>query len=218
MQIEESWKKALAAEFEQPYFTELATTVRRAYLREAIYPPPSLVFNAFTHTPFDRVRVVILGQDPYHGPGQAHGLSFSVPEGVRTPPSLLNMYKEIKTDLGIEIPQSGNLERWADQGVLLLNATLTVRAGHAGSHQGLGWEQFTDAVMQRLSDEKEHMVFMLWGRYAQEKGKHIDATRHLVLKAAHPSPLSAHNGFFGSRHFSQCNQYLTAHGTTPVQW
>ncbi len=218
VQIEESWKTALATEFEQPYFTELATTVRQAYLAEAIYPPPQLVFNAFAHTPFNRVRVVILGQDPYHGPGQAHGLSFSVPEGVRTPPSLLNMYKEIKSDLGTDIPSSGNLERWADQGVLLLNSTLTVRAGLAGSHQGLGWEQFTDAVIQKLSDEKEHLVFMLWGRYAHEKGKHIDATRHLILKAAHPSPLSAHNGFFGSRHFSQCNDYLGEHGIKSITW
>lgn len=218
VQIEESWKVALAAEFGQPYFTELAATVRQAYLAEAIYPPPQLVFNAFAHTPFDRVRVVILGQDPYHGPGQAHGLSFSVPEGVRTPPSLLNMYKEIKSDLGISIPQSGNLERWADQGVLLLNATLTVRAGLAGSHQGLGWEEFTDAVIQKLSDEKEHLVFMLWGRYAQDKGKNIDNTKHLILKAAHPSPLSAHNGFFGCRHFSQGNDYLAEHGIKPVVW
>lgn len=218
VQIEESWKTALATEFDKPYFIELAELVRQAYLSETAYPPPQLVFNAFAHTPFDRVRVVILGQDPYHGPGQAHGLSFSVPDGVRTPPSLRNMYKEIAADLGITPPASGNLERWADQGVLLLNATLTVRAGAAGSHQGLGWEHFTDAVIQKLSDEKEHLVFMLWGRYAQDKGKNIDGTKHLILKAAHPSPLSAHNGFFGCKHFSQCNQYLKETGSMPIKW
>lgn len=218
VQIEESWKTALATEFDKPYFIELAELVRQAYLSETAYPPPQLVFNAFAHTPFDRVRVVILGQDPYHGPGQAHGLSFSVPDGVRTPPSLRNMYKEIAADLGITPPASGNLERWADQGVLLLNATLTVRAGAAGSHQGLGWEHFTDAVIQKLSDEKEHLVFMLWGHYAQDKGKNIDGTKHLILKAAHPSPLSAHNGFFGCKHFSQCNQYLKETGSMPIKW
>lgn len=218
VQIEDSWKRVLASEWEAPYFKTLRETVRKAYLSEAIYPLPQFVFNAFTHTPFERVRVVILGQDPYHGPGQAHGLSFSVPEGVRTPPSLLNIYKEIKADLGIEIPKSGNLERWADQGVLLLNSTLTVRASFAGSHQGLGWEQFTDAVIQKISDEKEHVVFMLWGRYAQVKGARIDTKKHLVLKAAHPSPLSAYNGFFGSKHFSQCNTYLTDHNLKPIVW
>ena len=218
VQIESSWKEVLHDEFEKPYFKELSEKVRKAYISSAVFPPPKLVFNAFEHCPFDKVKVLILGQDPYHGAGQAHGLSFSVPDGVRTPPSLQNIYKEIQNDIGIKVPTSGNLERWADQGVLLLNATLTVNSGQAGSHQGWGWEQFTDAVIQKLSDEKEHLVFMLWGKYAQEKGKNIDSTKHLILRAAHPSPFSAHNGFFGCKHFSQTNEYLKANKITPIIW
>lgn len=216
--IEPSWKKALEDEFEKDYFKKLAQTIREAYANKTVYPPPKFVFNAFAHCPFDAVKVVILGQDPYHGTGQAHGLSFSVQNGVATPPSLQNIYKEIKDDLGIEIPASGNLERWADQGVLLLNATLTVEAHKPGSHQHLGWEQFTDAVIKTISDQKEHVVFMLWGRYAQEKGRIIDENKHLVLKAAHPSPFSANNGFFGCKHFSKANAYLEAHGQEPIRW
>lgn len=216
--IENSWKKVLHDEFEKNYFVSLSAQIREAYLRETVYPPPKLVFNAFAHCSFDNVKVVILGQDPYHGVDQAHGLSFSVPDGVRLPPSLQNIYKEINDDLGIRVPKSGNLERWAKQGVLLLNATLTVRAGVAGSHQGLGWEQFTDAVIQKISDEKERVVFMLWGRYAQEKGKNIDINKHLVLTAPHPSPFSAHTGFFGCKHFSLCNKYLIEHKQKPIVW
>lgn len=218
VEIEDSWKMALREEFEAEYFKMLSGQIREAYLSGSVYPPPKLVFKAFDNCPFEKVKVIILGQDPYHGPAQAHGLAFSVPEGVAIPPSLRNIYKEIKDDLGIEIPESGNLERWAEQGVLLLNATLTVQAGIAGSHQGKGWEQFTDAVVQKLSDEKEHLVFMLWGKYAQEKGKNIDTTKHLVLKAAHPSPLSAHNGFLGCKHFSKCNNYLKKHSHSPIKW
>ena len=218
VQIEASWERVLQHEFDQDYFKELSETVRHAYVSEQIFPPPKLVFNAFEHCPFDRVKVVILGQDPYHGPGQAMGLSFSVPDKMRVPPSLQNIYKEIKTDLGKDIPASGNLERWADQGVLLLNATLTVQAGLAGSHQGLGWERFTDAVIQKISDEKEHVVFLLWGAYARSKRSLIDTKKHLILEAPHPSPLSAHRGFFGSKHFSQCNTYLSEHGRTPIDW
>ena len=216
--IEDSWKAVLVDEFEKNYFKALSETVREKYLATTVFPPPKLVFNAFAHCTFAAVKVVILGQDPYHGPGQAHGLSFSVPDGVRPPPSLQNIYKEIKSDLGIEIPESGNLERWADQGVLLLNATLTVEKGNAGSHQGLGWEQFTDAVIQKISDEKEHVVFMLWGKYAQEKGSTIDWEKHLILEAPHPSPFSADRGFFGCKHFSQANVYLEEHNLKPIQW
>lgn len=216
--IEASWKKVLEHEFEAAYFKELAEAVRNAYLSETIYPKPKAVFNAFMYCPFGTVKVVILGQDPYHGPGQAHGLSFSVPDGIPTPPSLQNIYKEIADDVGIQVPQSGNLERWAKQGVLLLNATLTVRAGDAGSHQGLGWEQFTDAVIKTISDKKEHVVFMLWGNYARSKASLIDWEKHCILEAPHPSPLSAHRGFFGSRHFSQANAYLNEHGQTPIHW
>lgn len=218
VQIESSWQEKLQAEFEEEYFTELSSTVRKRYMETTVFPPPKLVFNAFARCPFAKVKVVILGQDPYHGPGQAMGLSFSVPDGIKSPPSLQNIYKEIKADLGTEIPMSGNLERWANQGVLLLNATLTVEKGQAGSHQGLGWEQFTDAVIQKISDDKEHVVFMLWGRYAQEKGKNVDTTKHLVLTAAHPSPFSAHSGFFGCKHFSKTNQYLKEHDLEPVEW
>jgi uracil-DNA glycosylase len=219
VKIEPSWKMALKDEFEKPYFTELSATVRNAYLGdEPVYPPPQFVFNAFTLCPFNTVKVVILGQDPYHGPKQAHGLSFSVQDGVDIPPSLRNIYKELSADTGVTSRASGDLTHWARQGVLLLNATLTVVGGKAGSHQGLGWERFTDAVVKRLSDEKSHLVFILWGRYAQDKGSHIDTGKHLVIKSAHPSPLSAHNGFFGSKPFSKTNAYLKEQGLPPIKW
>lgn len=218
VQIEESWKTALETEFKKDYFSDLSQSVKEAYLSSTVYPTPKNVFNAFTLCPFDQVKVVILGQDPYHGPGQAHGLSFSVPEGVRTPPSLLNIYKEIRADVGTDVPKSGNLERWAKQGVLLLNATLTVEAGNAGSHQGLGWEQFTDAVIKTISDQKEHVVFLLWGSYARSKAPLIDQTKHLILEAPHPSPLSAHRGFLGCKHFSQANAYLENVGIERIEW
>ncbi|HDO23629.1 MAG TPA: uracil-DNA glycosylase [bacterium] len=218
VKIEPSWKKALAEEFEKPYFKELAGFVKNGYKEGTVYPPPKFIFNAFELCPFDKVRVVILGQDPYHGRGQAHGLCFSVPESAAMPPSLQNIYKEINTDLGLPIPQSGNLEHWAKQGVLLLNATLTVQAGNPASHQGRGWEQFTDAVIKKLSDEKEGLVFLLWGRYAKEKGEVIDRDRHLVLEAAHPSPFSAASGFLGCKHFSKANDYLASRGQTPIKW
>ena len=219
VQLEPGWKQALASEFESPYMQQL----RQFLLAEkqsgkVIYPPGAEIFHAFDATPFDQVKVVILGQDPYHGPGQAHGLCFSVREGVRIPPSLVNIYKEIQRDLGIPAPSHGYLEKWAQQGVLLLNATLTVEQGNAGAHQGKGWETFTDAAIRRLNDEREHLVFMLWGSYAQKKGAVIDASRHLVLKAPHPSPLSAHRGFIGCGHFSEANRYLEAHGQTPIDW
>lgn len=216
--IEPSWKEALKDEFGKGYFQELAAKVRDAYLSGAVFPPPKQVFNAFNLCPFDQVKVVIIGQDPYHGRGQAHGLSFSVVDGVAIPPSLQNIYKEIRSDLGQDIPISGNLERWARQGVLLLNATLTVFEARAGSHQGWGWEEFTDAAIKKVSEEKEGVVFMLWGRYAQNKAALIDASKHLILKAPHPSPLSAHNGWFGSRHFSQANAYLEARGQSAIDW
>lgn len=219
VKLEPSWKEALKDEFELPYFKELTLKVREAYLGPLpVYPPPSLIFNAFTLCPFDTVKVVILGQDPYHGPKQAHGLCFSVQDGIALPPSLLNIYKELRDDLGIPIKTTGNLDSWAKQGVLLLNATLTVLSHQAGSHQGLGWERFTDAAIAKLSDTKEHLVFILWGRYAQNKGSVIDESKHLVLRSAHPSPLSAYNGFFGSRPFSSTNEYLKAHGKTPIVW
>lgn len=218
VRLEESWKKLLAGEFEKPYFQELAKFVKGEYQNGTVYPHPKFIFNALNSTPVDQVKVVILGQDPYHGPGQAHGLSFSVPEGVVTPPSLINIYKEIESDLGTKPRRSGNLEHWAKQGVLLLNATLTVRAGSPGSHQNKGWEIFTDAIIHQLAQTKRHLVFMLWGAYAQKKGAFINPADHLVLKAAHPSPLSAHNGFFGCRHFSQANIYLLAHGLDPIEW
>ncbi len=219
VQMEPSWKNVLTEEFTSEYFIELRRKVSEAYLGKIpVYPAPKLVFNAFTLCPFDAVKVVILGQDPYHGAGQAHGLCFSVQDGVKIPPSLQNIYKEIKDDLGIEIPNSGNLERWARQGVLLLNATLTVEAGRPASHQGLGWEEFTDAVIQKISDEKEHVVFLLWGKYAQDKGAHIDISKHLVLKAPHPSPFSVHTGFFGCKHFSQTNEYLKQYKQKPIVW
>lgn len=216
--IEESWKNELKDEFETDYFKNLSEKVREAYLSRTVYPPPKLVFNAFNLCPFDKVEVVIIGQDPYHGPGQAHGLCFSVQDGVVTPPSLKNIYKEIKDDLGKEIPPSGNLERWAKQGVLLLNATLTVEQAQAGSHQGWGWEQFTDAAIKKVSDRKEGVVFMLWGRYAQNKASLIDESKHLVLRAAHPSPLSAYNGWFGCKHFSKANEYLKSKGKKEIDW
>lgn len=220
VQINSSWKTALKTEFESEYFAALASEVRKAYLagQPPIYPPARLVFNAFDITPLDTVRVVILGQDPYHGPGQAMGLSFSVPEGARIPPSLQNIYKEIRNDLGKAIPTNGNLTRWAEQGVLLLNATLTVQAHQAGSHQGKGWEQFTDAVIKKISDKREHVVFLLWGSYAGAKSSLIDESKHLILKAPHPSPLSAHRGFFGCKHFSQTNTYLKKHTISEIDW
>ncbi len=216
--MEKSWREVLEEEFEKEYFKSLSEKVREAYLSEVIYPPQEFIFNAFAHCPFGNVKVVIIGQDPYHGDDQAHGLSFSVPEGVKAPPSLRNIYKEIVSDVGTEPVDNGNLERWADQGVLLLNATLTVRAGVAGSHQSLGWEEFTDAAIKQISDKKEHVVFILWGNYAKQKGKNIDRDKHLVIESAHPSPLSAHNGFFGSKPFSKTNEYLKQHNLTPIEW
>ncbi len=218
VRIEPTWKARLQTEFDKPYFRTLTDFVRGEYGRCTIYPPGGLIFNAFNLCPFDKVKVVIIGQDPYHGPGQAQGLCFSVNDGVPYPPSLLNIFKEIKDDIGGEMPASGDLTRWARQGVLLLNATLTVRAHQAGSHQNRGWETFTDAVIRQLAGEREHLVFLLWGAYAQRKGAFIDRTRHLVLASAHPSPLSAYNGFFGNRHFSRTNAYLTAHGMEPIVW
>ena len=218
IKIESSWKTALKDEFEKSYFKELSEFVRGEYLKGKVFPPPKLVFNAFDTCPFDTVKVVILGQDPYHGLGQAHGLCFSVPETVAVPPSLQNVYKEIVSDVGGVIPTHGNLEHWAKQGVLLLNATLTVRAHTAGSHQGRGWEQFTDAVIKTLSDKKENLVFLLWGNYAKKKSELMDWKKHLVLESAHPSPFSASNGFFGCKHFSQTNGYLINHGVEEIKW
>lgn len=218
VQIEESWKERLTNEFEKDYFIRLTDFVRAEYKSTTIYPPGRLIFNAFNLCPFDKVKVVIIGQDPYHGPDQAHGLCFSVNDGIAYPPSLQNIFKEIQNDLGIPIPSSGNLTRWANQGVLLLNATLTVRAHQAGSHQRKGWEEFTDAAIRILANQHEHLVFILWGAYAQKKGAFIDRSKHMVLTSAHPSPLSAYNGFFGNKHFSRTNDYLTAHGKTPIQW
>ncbi|MEZ4903603.1 MAG: uracil-DNA glycosylase [Spirosomataceae bacterium] len=219
VKIETSWKAQLQTAFEQPYFVELVNFVKQEYQTQKIYPPGRLMFNAFDQCPFDQTKVVILGQDPYHGYGQANGLCFSVNDGVRMPPSLINIFKEIQEDLGKPFPASGNLERWARQGVLLLNATLTVREASPGSHQGRGWEQFTDAVIQRLNDHKEGLVFMLWGRYAQDKGRIINLKKHFVLKAKHPSPMSANGGgWFGNRHFSQANNYLKSRGLEEVDW
>jgi uracil-DNA glycosylase len=218
VKIEESWKKVLNGEFDQPYFESLVKFVKDEYARHKVYPPGKWMFHAFDCCPFDDVKVVVLGQDPYHGPGQAHGLCFSVQDGIAFPPSLQNIFKELNNDLNIPMPKSGNLERWAHQGVFLLNATLTVRARQAGSHQNNGWETFTDAVVRKLAEEKEHLVFLLWGAYAQRKGEFIDINRHLVLKAPHPSPFSANRGFFGCRHFSKTNAYLEQHGKTPIEW
>lgn len=218
VKIEESWKSQLAPEFDQPYFQQLAAFVRQEYAATTCYPPGGKIFNAFNTTPFSAVKVVLLGQDPYHEPGQAHGLCFSVNAGVQIPPSLRNIFTEIQNELGVAPPPSGDLTRWARQGVLLLNATLTVRRGQAGSHQGHGWEQFTDAVIRTLATQREHLVFLLWGAYAGKKADFIDAQRHLVLRSPHPSPLSAHRGFFGNNHFRLCNEYLQAHGMAPIQW
>ncbi|MBQ8607694.1 MAG: uracil-DNA glycosylase [Bacteroidaceae bacterium] len=218
VKIEESWKKRLQTEFDKAYFTGLTDFVREEYKQTTVYPPGKFIFNAFNLCPFDRVKVVIIGQDPYHGPGQAHGLCFSVNDGIAFPPSLVNIFKEIQSDTNSPLPTSGNLTRWAEQGVLLLNATLTVRAHQAGSHQRKGWEEFTDAAIRILAEEKEHLVFILWGAYAQKKGAFINRDKHLVLASAHPSPLSAYNGFFGNKHFSRTNDYLIAHGESPIVW
>lgn len=220
VKIHPSWRTVLQDEFDRPYFANLASFVRTAYAKGPVYPPGPLIFSAFDRTPFDRVRVVVLGQDPYHEPGQAQGLAFYVPPGIRTPPSLCNIAKELAAEYGrsaapLAIP---DLLAWADQGVLLLNATLTVAAGQAGSHQGRGWETFTDAVVKKLSQSREHLVFLLWGSYAQKKGIVVDRTRHLVLSSAHPSPLSASRGFFGCDHFKKANDYLAAHGQPPIAW
>ena len=219
VKIEESWKKVLQKEFDEKYFENLITFVKSEYQKSTVYPPAKFIFNAFNLTPFDKVKVVILGQDPYHGPNQANGLAFSVNDNIPTPPSLVNIYKEIKTDLGIETKnKNGNLESWAKQGVLMLNATLTVKAAQAGSHQNKGWEKFTDAVVKILSEQKENLVFILWGSYAQKKGSVIDENKHLVIKSPHPSPLSAYAGFFGSKPFSQANSYLIFTGKDPIEW
>ena len=216
--IEESWRERLQTEFDKPYFEALTDFVRMEYRRGRCYPPGKLIFNAFNLCPFDQVKVVLIGQDPYHEPGQANGLCFSVNDGIPFPPSLQNIFKEIHDDTGASVPASGNLTRWAQQGVMLLNATLTVREHQAGSHQGHGWETFTDAVIKVLAEQREHLVFILWGSYAQRKGAFIDRNRHLVLQSAHPSPLSAYRGFFGNKHFSQANEYLKAHGVEPIRW
>lgn len=219
IRLEESWKDHLASEFEKPYFKELQEFVTDEYRSARVFPKSLDLFRAFNETPFDSVRVVILGQDPYHGEGQAMGLSFSVPEEVRIPPSLKNIYKELGSDLEIStLKRSGDLSHWARQGVLLLNSTLSVREGEAGSHQGKGWEQFTDHVIETLSNEKKRLVFILWGNYAKAKGARIDRSKHLVIESAHPSPLSAHNGFFGSKPFSRSNEYLVQHGHAPIAW
>jgi uracil-DNA glycosylase len=217
--IEPSWKEQLAAEFEKPYFAQLTEWVRQEYRQTTCYPPGKLIFNAFNLCPFNEVKVVIIGQDPYHEPGQAHGLSFSVQDGVMFPPSLVNIFKEIEQDLGTPIPASGNLERWARQGVLLLNATLTVRAHFANSHARLGWQTFTDAAIHALATQRQHLVYMLWGGYARGKAYMIDRQQNLVLESVHPSPLSANRGgWFGQHQFSRCNQYLTENGMTPIIW
>ena len=218
VRIEESWKRLLQPEFDSEYFEQLTDFVRNEYATQQIFPPASLIFNAFNHTPVDKVKVVIIGQDPYHDVGQAHGLCFSVNDGVKFPPSLQNIFKEVQTDTGAPIPASGNLERWANQGVLLLNATLTVRAHSAGSHQRHGWEMFTDNVIARLAKEREGLVFMLWGSYAISKASLIDNRNHLILTAVHPSPLSAYRGFFGCRHFSKANEFLRSRGQTEIVW
>jgi uracil-DNA glycosylase len=217
-QIEASWEEALSNEFSSSYFATLKEFLIEEKKKFTIYPPGSLIFIAFNQTPFNQVRVVILGQDPYHGPGQAHGLCFSVPHGIAQPPSLVNIFTELQNDLGIPVPRHGNLEKWTKQGVLLLNATLTVRANQAGSHQGKGWEQFTDAAIRKLSEQRVGIVFLLWGKFAQAKETLIDQNKHYILKAAHPSPLSAYNGFIGCRHFSKTNELLARHGFPVVDW
>lgn len=217
--IEDSWKQQLSSEFDKPYFQKLTETVRREYATYTCYPPGRLIFNAFNLCPFDKVKVVIIGQDPYHEPSQAHGLSFSVCDGVAFPPSLQNIFKEIHADLGTDIPMSGNLTRWAQQGVLLLNATLTVRAHQANSHAAIGWQRFTDAAISRLASERSHLVFMLWGGFARSKKSMIPAEKHLVIESVHPSPLSANRGgWFGQHQFSRCNAYLESHNQTPIEW
>lgn len=219
VKIEESWKLALASEFEKPYFKQLARVLRQAKQEgETIYPPGASIFNAYNTTPLSAVKVVVLGQDPYHNPGQAMGLSFSVPEGVRVPPSLRNIYKELHTDVDMTIPNHGDLTTWAQQGVFLLNAMLTVVKNKPASHQKIGWQNFTDATIRTLSEHREHLVFMLWGAFAQRKSALIDGSKHLILKSPHPSPFSADRGFFGNRHFSQANAYLVANGQSPINW
>jgi uracil-DNA glycosylase len=219
VRINETWKEVLKPEFSKPYFLEIVNFLRTEKMAgKTIFPPGSLIFNAFNTTPFDKVKVVLIGQDPYHGAGQAHGLSFSVQNGVVPPPSLMNIYRELQSDIGCKIANHGNLTHWADQGVLLLNASLTVRANEPMSHSRMGWASFTDAVIRKISDEKDHVVFLLWGKFAQEKQTLIDETKHLVLKAAHPSPLSAHNGFFGCKHFSKANEWLVKQGIDPIDW
>ena len=218
VRIDESWREVLQPEFDKPYFELLTSFVRHEYQTKQCFPPARLIFNAFDSCPFNRVRVVIIGQDPYHEVGQAHGLCFSVNDGVAIPPSLENIYKELNRDLGKPIPTSGNLTHWAQQGVLLLNATLTVAAHRAGSHQNKGWEELTDAAIQALNTRREHIVYMLWGSYAQRKGQFIDRRKNLVLTAPHPSPLSAYRGFIGCGHFSQANNYLVKHGEQPIEW
>jgi len=219
VQIEDSWKARLSEEFDKPYFAQLTDAVRKEYMQTVCYPPGKQIFNAFNLCPFDKVKVVIIGQDPYHEPGQAHGLSFSVQDGVMFPPSLQNIFKEIQDDLGTPIPSSGNLTRWAEQGVLLLNASLTVRAHQANSHSRLGWQVFTDAAIKALAEHREHIVYMLWGGYARGKAYMIDKTHNLVLESVHPSPLSANRGgWFGQHQFSRCNAYLVQNGMTPIAW
>lgn len=218
VKIASSWKEKLQQEFKKPYFDQLTAFVRKEYQQHTVYPPAREIFRAFDCCDFDQVKVVIIGQDPYHGAGQANGLCFSVRPEVRMPPSLVNIFKEIRADLGKPAPPNGDLERWARQGVLLLNATLTVRESTPGSHQNKGWEEFTDAVIREISSNKEHVVFMLWGAYAQKKGEVIDRSKHLVLASAHPSPFSADRGFFGNRHFSKTNEYLRQHGAVPIEW
>ena len=219
VKIHESWKQVLKSEFNRPYFLEIVTFLKLEKASgKIIYPPGSLIFNAFNSTPFNEVKVVLLGQDPYHGPGQAHGLSFSVPDGIHPPPSLMNIFKEMQTDLGVPLPSSGNLQHWAQQGVLLLNASLTVRANEPNSHSKTGWPEFTNAAITKLSALRENIVFLLWGKFAQEKQSLIDETKHLVLKAAHPSPYSANTGFHGCRHFSKTNEYLVKQKIDPIDW
>ena len=219
VKIEPSWSSVLEAEFEKDYFKSLTDFVRSEYQQHTCYPPGKLIFNAFNATPFDQVKVVIIGQDPYHGPGQAEGLCFSVPSGIAIPPSLVNIYKELESDIDFTAPNRGNLKHWADQGTLLLNAILTVRAHQAGSHQNKGWEQFTDAVIQHLNDKREGLVFLLWGGYAKKKGRKINRDQHLVMETGHPSPLSANRGYwFGNKHFSKTNDYLETRGKAPINW
>lgn len=216
--MESGWKEVLKEEFQKPYFPALKEFLIKERARHTVYPPGPQIFAALNQTPFDKVKVVILGQDPYHGPGQAHGLSFSVPEDIAPPPSLINIFKELRSDLGIAFPGHGNLEKWAHQGVLLLNATLTVRASHAGSHQKKGWETFTDRAIELLSEKRKNLVFILWGNYARQKTSIIDTSKHKILTAVHPSPLSASRGFFGCRHFSATNQYLMQNNIAPIDW